>query len=253
MKHTHIREHISAISSSSSDDDDDDNLFFSSTKQVVVAAAPAPSKPPPAPSKPPNPNPFSSSSCSFKFKQTTLFNKKPSSKYRISVCKAKSIHEEISTMTNGGLDPFLVCLESGNECIAKSVACEILEVFEERAHGNIHVCVNETKAGDYINLGYSELFGILDGAKNAAYRLRNPLAGVVVCSRFGGDAARLFAGLVLTFSNHGRQASSKRVVKARASSAKPKAVHLKKILELCKKSNYKEELESLYFENLQFV
>ena len=157
------------------------------------------------------------------------------------------MHDEALAMQQAGLSPVVYPLSTP---FPSSAPCEVESVYESRKNGNIKVDVQESKGGDYVNLGYSELFGLVHAAGEAAERLRAPTTGVIVCSRVCGDAARLFAALIVS-SAAGPKAA--KLIKPRGSSTKPKAPHLKRLLDYHKAPDRMARMEAYYFTTLQSI
>lgn len=187
-------------------------------------------------------------------KQPVLLQQKlyapPTAKNRLVVCKPSQVPDEVDRMHQGRLKQVLVFpLNPARSMLGSlsSTAVELVPVYEDRKSSNIQVDVLEGKKGEYCSIGYCELFGIVHASRHASDALRNPTTGVVVTSTAAGDAARLFANLILSSIKSNKMLKS---IKPKGGSARPKEPRLREFAAIAGKADGLEAAEQFYFKNL---
>jgi hypothetical protein len=235
-----------------------------SDSEYSVCEVPAPQTNPPNPPNPYNPSflaakrpPPSKAVQNSPFateKPPILLQQKlyapPTAKNRLVVCKLSHVADEVDRMHQGRLKQVLVFpLNPARSTMASlsSTAVEFVEVYEDRKSSNIQVNVIEGKKGDYFSIGYCELFGIVHASRHASDALRNPTTGVVVSSTVAGDAARLFANLIVDSIKSSKLLKS---IKPKGGSARPKEKLLREFASIAAKADGLEAAEQFYYTKL---
>ena len=153
-------------------------------------------------------------------------------------------------MHNGRLKRILVFTlnpAKSNLCPLSEAAVQILPVYEDRQSFDVHVDVLEDKKGEYRNIGYAELFGIMNSSRRASDALRNPTTGVVIASTVAGDACRLFANLIMSSIKSSKILKS---IKPKGRSARPHQQLLRDFAAIAGKKDGFEAAEDFYFRYL---
>jgi len=174
----------------------------------------------------------------------------PIAKHRLVVCKISHVAEEVDRMQHGRLKQVLVFPLNSSRVmlgLGSSTTVEVVPVYEDRENSNIQVDVIESKKGEYGSIGYSELFGIVHASRHASNALRNPTTGVVVASAVAGDAARLFANLIMISIKSSKVLKS---IKSKGGSVRPKEQKLREFAAIAGKAEGLEAAERYYYTKL---
>lgn len=183
------------------------------------------------------------------FLQQKLYSP-PTAKHRLVVCKLSQVADEVDRMHQGGLKQVLVFpLNPARSMLGSlhSTSVEVVAVYEDRKSSNIQVDVIEGKKGEYCSIGYSELFGIMHTSRHASDALRNPTTGVVVASTAAGDAARLFANLIVDSIKSSKLLKS---IKLKGGCARPKENLLREFASIAAKADGLEAAKQFYYTKL---